>query len=118
MLLRGNITEPYARSNKVLSYNRRKPYKGDFLMDTWSENEPEIESVRKINKQPYKILDAPKLKDDFYNNLLDWNKDDLIAISLGNIAYVWSGRSNEAEKLAEGRISCVKWAQKLLAIGD
>lgn len=53
-----------------------------------------MESVRRINKQPYKILDAPKLKDDFYNNLLDWSKDDLIAISLGNVAYVWSGRSN------------------------
>jgi hypothetical protein len=28
---------------------------------------------KKIAKEPYKILDAPLLKDDFYLNVLDWS---------------------------------------------
>lgn len=79
---------------KILDYSGQKTSRGDFLTETWGNVDVETEAVRKINKQPYKILDAPNLKDDFYNNLLDWSKQDLIAISLGNIAYVWSGKSN------------------------
>ena len=29
--------------------------------------------VRKIQKHPVKILDAPDMRDDFYYNVLDWN---------------------------------------------
>jgi cell division cycle 20-like protein 1 (cofactor of APC complex) len=89
MLLKSNITQ--VNSEKVLAYSRKEKMRGEFILDSW---EGEVEGVRKINKQPYKILDAPKLKDDYYNNLLDWSKDDLIAIALGNVAYVWSGKSN------------------------
>jgi len=32
-----------------------------------------IKSVRKIPKAPFKVLDAPALKDDYYLNLLDWS---------------------------------------------
>ena len=47
-------------------------------------------------KSPYKILDAPKLKDDFYTNLLDWSKQDMISVVLDNAAYIWSAKGNEA----------------------
>ncbi|SBT76095.1 cell division cycle protein 20 homolog, putative [Plasmodium ovale] len=35
---------------------------------------------RKICKEPYRILSAPKLADDFYLNLLDWSKRNIIAV--------------------------------------
>ena len=41
-----------------------------------------FEIVRKISKNPYKILDAPKLKDDFYVNLLDWSSMNYIGVGL------------------------------------
>lgn len=46
------------------------------------------ESPRKIAKDPYKILDAPRLKDDFYNDLLDWSTQDLLAVGLENNVYI------------------------------
>ena len=39
---------------------------------------------RHIPTQPDKILDAPGIKNDFYLNCLDWNQDNIIAISLDN----------------------------------
>lgn len=58
-------------------------------------------------------MDAPKLKDDFYTNLLDWSKQDVISVVLDNAVYIWSSKGNEAEKLIEGYISCVKWGKGL-----
>jgi cell division cycle 20-like protein 1 (cofactor of APC complex) len=37
---------------------------------------------RNISKQPYKILEAPMLKDDFYLNLIDWSHSNQIAVGL------------------------------------
>jgi len=31
------------------------------------------QAIRKIPSQPYKVLDAPNLSDDFYLNLVDWS---------------------------------------------
>lgn len=78
--------------------------------------EPEL--VRSIPKKPYKLLEAPKLKDDFYYNILDWSKTDLIATSLNNTVYMWTGRQNDAERITDGRVSCVKFSQEGLAVGD
>ncbi len=49
---------------------------------------------RKINKKPYKVLDAPNLQDDFYLNLLDWSDNNQIAVALDSSLYVWSGCSS------------------------
>lgn len=64
------------------------------------ENEVE-NKPRKINKKPYKILDAPNLQDDFYLNLLDWSDNNQIAVALDSSLYVWSGCSSEVSKLYE-----------------
>ena len=39
---------------------------------------------RQFPTQPDKILDAPGIKNDFYLNCLDWNQDNVVAISLDN----------------------------------
>ena len=36
----------------------------------------EEEIVRKFDENPVKILNAPKIKDDFYLNLIDWGKNN------------------------------------------
>lgn len=87
----------------------------DFYSDLGQKEE--AASVRQFPKGSYKILNAPRLKDDFYTSLLDWGKNDLISVVLDNAAYVWSSKGNDAEKLVEGYISCVKWG-KGLAVGE
>lgn len=42
----------------------------------------------------------------------------MIATSLNNSIYMWTGRQNDAEKITEGRISCVKFSHQGLALGD
>jgi len=43
-----------------------------------------ISEIRKIPTSPYKILDAPGLKDDYYLNILDWSNTDILAVALNN----------------------------------
>lgn len=57
--------------------------------------------MRKINKKPYKILDAPNLQDDFYLNLIDWSEKNQIAVALDSSLYLWSGCSSEITRLYE-----------------
>ena len=38
--------------------------------------------TRKIPKIPYKVLDAPQLRDDFYLNLVDWSDSNNLAVGL------------------------------------
>ena len=45
---------------------------------------------RKIPKNPFKVLDAPSLQDDYYLNLIDWSHNNVIAVALGSSVYLWS----------------------------
>ena len=80
--------------------------------------------IRSIQRNPYKILDAPGLEDDFYLNLLDWGASNLIAIGLENVVYTWNASDNKAVKLYEvdapEMICSVSWNAegKWLAVGD
>lgn len=50
---------------------------------------------------PYKILDAPYLRDDFYLNLVDWSSNDHIGVGLQSSIYVWSGCTSKVKKIYE-----------------
>lgn len=54
-----------------------------------------IRNMRKIAKTPYKVLDAPGLQDDFYQDILDWSSKDIIAIALSSSLYFWSNKESE-----------------------
>ena len=56
---------------------------------------------RKISKQPYKIIDAPDLVDDFYLHLLDWSSSDQIATALGSSVYLWNAGTSKVNKLVQ-----------------
>ena len=46
-----------------------------------------VESLKKINshiESPVKVLDAPKYRDDFYLNNIDWSKEGHLGIALDN----------------------------------
>ena len=68
----------------------------DFLLANYTYNQT---YKRKINLTPERILDAPNLLDDFYLNLLEWGRANLLAVALGPEIYLWNGESSETSLL-------------------
>lgn len=74
---------------------------------------------RHINKNPYKVLDAPELQDDFYLNLVDWSSTNTLAVGLGHCVYLWSAQNSSVHKLCDlsgendDSISAVQWNDKV-----
>lgn len=69
-------------NQNTLNYiNRMKTLKENN--DLVSRNN-KILTERILSKTPERILDAPNLIDDYYLNLLDWSKDNVVAVGLGN----------------------------------
>ena len=82
---------------------------------------------RKIPKVPFKVLDAPKLQDDFYLNLVDWGAENMVAVGLANEVYIWSAHNSKVTKLCklggaslDQTVSSVIWEPKghHLAVGN
>ena len=57
------------------------------------------QKLRKINKIPTKVLDAPALYDDFYLNLVDWSFSNLLAVGLSNCVYTWNASNSKVVRL-------------------
>ena len=55
--------------------------------------------IRKIEKKPFKILDAPELEDDYYFNVLDWNDRNFIGIGLAHSLYTWQYETGKVSKV-------------------
>ena len=55
----------------------------------------------KIAKIPFKVLDAPELKDDFYLNLVDWSSTNVLGVGLGTSVYLWSACTSQVIKLCD-----------------
>jgi len=72
--------------------------------------------TRKISKIPYKVLDAPQLRDDFYLNLVDWSDNNFLAVGLSQQVYIWSAASSQVIKLHdyaqdEDMVASVCWSR-------
>ncbi|BFZ60787.1 substrate-specific activator of APC-dependent proteolysis [Saitoella coloradoensis] len=69
--------------------------------------------TRQISKVPYKVLDAPDLKDDFYLNLVDWSSENVLGVGLGSSVYLWdatTAKVNKLTDLANGEsVTSVSW---------
>ncbi|XP_036595670.1 fizzy-related protein homolog [Trichosurus vulpecula] len=80
--------------------------------------------TRNIAKSPFKILEAPDLRDDFYLNLLDWSRLNVIAVGLDSDVYLWSALTCQVTKLCDlsledDFVTSVNWSEhgNLLAVG-
>jgi len=60
-----------------------------------------IRKARKIPNTPERILDAPDLADDYYSNILDWSKHDVLAVALGARVFLWHAPTCRIEQLME-----------------
>ena len=78
--------------------------------------------TRKIAKTPYKVLDAPALKDDYYLNLLDWSAQNTLAVGLSSNIYLWSATNSRVTKLTDlnqNSAASIAWSKRgnLISIG-
>ncbi|KAI1728433.1 WD domain, g-beta repeat domain-containing protein [Ditylenchus destructor] len=79
---------------------------------------------RKVPKNPYKVLDAPELQDDFYLNLVDWSSQNLLSVGLNSCVYLWSACNSQVIKLCDlssedNTVCSVQWTERgdFLAVG-
>eukprot|EP00817_Percolomonadidae_sp_ATCC50343_P006878 CAMPEP_0117431406 /NCGR_PEP_ID=MMETSP0758-20121206/10922_1 /TAXON_ID=63605 /ORGANISM="Percolomonas cosmopolitus, Strain AE-1 (ATCC 50343)" /LENGTH=608 /DNA_ID=CAMNT_0005220347 /DNA_START=248 /DNA_END=2071 /DNA_ORIENTATION=- len=78
---------------------------------------------RKIPTSPIKLLDAPNLQDDFYLNLVDWGKENVLSVGLYDSVYLWNASNAKVLKLCTLRnnlITSVSWNDNgnILAVGN
>ncbi|MCI4391053.1 hypothetical protein PGIGA_G00129880 [Pangasianodon gigas] len=83
-----------------------------------------LKKSRYISSVPERILDAPELKNDFYLNLMDWGRLNILAVALSEYVYLWDAALGQIvllKKMEEenGYISSVSWSKdgNFLAIG-
>jgi cell division cycle protein 20 (cofactor of APC complex) len=55
---------------------------------------------RYIHTEPKRVLDVPGMVDDFYLNLMDWSLDNLLAVVLDRIIYIWNGDTSNVTEFA------------------
>jgi len=78
---------------------------------------------RKIPRAPYKVLDAPSLRDDFYLHLLDWSSNDLLAVGLDKSVYLWDAKTSSVNLLTsfqDEQVTSIVWLKEnhLLGVGS
>ncbi|KAL4510022.1 hypothetical protein ABPG72_010215 [Tetrahymena utriculariae] len=115
------------KQKKILTYSKKQQIQN-------YENELKIaahnqiilsheQNIRKIPKQPYKILESRNLIDDFYLNLLDWSPLNYLAVGLKNQVAIWSGCNSTISRLCglgDVGVSSVSCSQRSnhIAVGD
>ena len=87
-----------------------------------NDNEYRIKKkIRYVASSAERILDAPDFQDNFYLNLLDWSKRNVVAIGLGNALYLWNAKSGDTKCLFECTqaqyISSVAWTHTATHLG-
>ncbi|KAG2393544.1 hypothetical protein C9374_007075 [Naegleria lovaniensis] len=56
---------------------------------------------REISSLPERVLDAPKMLDDFYLNLLDWSSQNVLAVALYDTVYLWDANNGNIHMLTK-----------------
>ncbi|XP_051554744.1 cell division cycle protein 20 homolog [Myxocyprinus asiaticus] len=79
---------------------------------------------RYISSVPERILDAPDIRNDFYLNLIDWGRQNMLAVGLTSDVYLWDAAAGDIVLLKKmedehGYICSVSWSKdgNFLAIG-
>jgi cell division cycle 20-like protein 1 (cofactor of APC complex) len=66
----------------------QNPFQG--IADFQDNNLLPFKKDRFISKTPFKVLDAPELRDDYYLNVVDWSESNFLGIALSQSVYIWS----------------------------
>ena len=101
-----------ASASEYSDVKRKEMYSGKPIF--WRTKE-------KISKAPFKVLDAPALKDDFYLNLIDWSSQNILAVALSSWIYMWNASTSKVTKLydlgSSDVVTSVSWSEKFNLLG-
>ena len=97
-LLKKNLKRNKPRKSR--SFNQLSMFQNS-LQEIFLPNQKSLKQPRKISKTPFKVLDAPMLQDDYYLNVVDWSKDDSLAVGLGSSVFMWNFATNQINKVVE-----------------
>ncbi|KAK4433445.1 Cell division cycle 20.1, cofactor of APC complex [Sesamum alatum] len=65
------------------------------------EEIPSCKPARRFPKSESCILDAPNIRNDYYLNIMDWGKTNILAVALGARLYLWNADNHKIELLSE-----------------
>ncbi|CAJ1958582.1 unnamed protein product [Cylindrotheca closterium] len=114
------LEDPYSHNILGVGFTRSSHDNGISL-----QQKP---SRKVVSDKPFKILDAEGIKDDYYMDHISWNKDNVLAIALDNIVYLYDYATSNSFELAtydqghDNYASTVSWCNssensRFLAIG-
>ncbi|XP_039037116.1 cell division cycle 20.2, cofactor of APC complex-like [Hibiscus syriacus] len=79
---------------------------------------------RCIPKGEKRVLDAPRLRNDYYANIMSWGNNNILAVALGPELYLWNSEDQRVHKLFQVRggndwPTSVTWSEdaRILAVG-
>lgn len=120
-VLSQNVLGKECLSNtKVLSYRHKPPrqekgrddlkvlYTG--CRDAYSK--PRATVSRVVPQAPMKVLDAPGIVDDFYSHPIDWSVNNVVAVALSEMVFLFDAQSGQTEKLMSvpsGNVTALRW---------
>ncbi|KAI8877829.1 WD40 repeat-like protein [Backusella circina FSU 941] len=108
----------YSSSKRILGYKVRAPEKTkedtntnlpDYKLNTTTA----LNHKRRILTSAEKVLDAPNMADDYYLNLLDWSKENIVAVGLGKSIYLWSADDGSVQSLnykSDDDVTSIAWS--------
>lgn len=92
--LNGKCTFNYDFNSSLIKCN-------DMLINDPLSMSDAVSKPRKISSNPYRVLEAPGLCDDFYLNLVDWSAQNILAVALESIVYVWNATTSTVQELCD-----------------
>ncbi|KAG0322868.1 substrate-specific activator of APC-dependent proteolysis [Dissophora globulifera] len=97
-----HATDHYRQGTRIIFHYEIEIYSTTpVTQETRSLLQSPKKAPRSISKVPFKVLDAPDLKDDFYLNLVDWSPQNTLGVGLKNCVYLWSAQTSKVTQLCE-----------------
>ena len=100
--LQGNAPDDH----RILSFRTKAPAADEthanslkVLYSTGKPKAPNAAKTRQINTKPERILDAPDLRDDFYLHLIDWSRNNHMAVALHDTVFIWNAGDGSIQEL-------------------
>lgn len=89
---------------KVLSYKHKpqsyEPVQNELrVLYSSNRDGPKPKPTRVVQQNAIRVLDAPNLEDDFYAHPVDWSHQNVIAVALSDMVFLFDADSGRIEKL-------------------
>ncbi|XP_009383114.2 cell division cycle 20.2, cofactor of APC complex-like [Musa acuminata AAA Group] len=95
----------------------------DEILKEQREPPRSIRRIRHLPQSADRILDGPELIDDYYLNLMDWGKSNILAVALGRSLCLWNAANSMVQLLlttdVDDHPTSVAWSVdgKMVAVG-